>query len=274
MASRLAIGTAALALSAMATAALAQEVPAPEATEPAAAGGLKLTLGLGAGFAPDYEGSDHYVGVPLWNIQAQNLWGPTTYAQLVGPILRSNLLASDHWRLGLAGRYIAKRGSVDNNQVDDMRNVDPSLMLGPLLGYDFIAEPGRVLGIEGQVVQDVANGNGALGTLRLHGAYALSSSWTLGGEVSTSYASSDYMDAYFRVSPGDANRSGLRQFSADAGLENVYFGLSANYRFADSWSLTGIGAYKLLLNDAADSPVTKQGSDSQWLGGLLLNYHF
>ncbi len=277
MVSRLAIGTAALALSAMATAAWAQEaadVPVPTTTQEAGGSGVKLTLGAGLGMAPDYEGSDHYVAVPLWNIRAQNLYGPTTYAQLLGPILRSNLLPSDHWRLGLAGRYISKRGSVDDNQVDDMRNVDPSVMLGPMVGYDFIAEPGRLLGIEGEFIQDVANGNGGLGTVRLHGAYALSPSLVLSGQVSSSYATSDYMDAYFRVGPGDARRSGLKQYSADAGLEDVGFALAADYRFAGNWSLTGIGAYNRLLNDAADSPVTKQGSENQWFTGLMLNYRF
>lgn len=65
--------------------------------------GVNVTLGAGAGAAPDYEGSDDYELVPLWNLRVANLYHPKTFVQVIGPRLRSNFLPSDHWRLGLAG---------------------------------------------------------------------------------------------------------------------------------------------------------------------------
>ena len=50
--------------------------------------------------------------------------------------------------------------------------------------------------------------------------------------------------------------------------------LSLSYLITPHWDVTGIGAYRRLLNDAEDSPVTKEGSANQWYGGLLFNYHF
>ena len=64
-------------------------------------------------------------------------------------------------------QYIRKRGSVDNNKVDDMQNVDPSFMLGAILGYDFkFGADCASLAIDFLGRQDVANGNGFLGTLQ------------------------------------------------------------------------------------------------------------
>ncbi len=161
-------------------------------------------------------------------ISAQTIFGarPPT-SRCYGPILRSNLLPSENWRLGLAGRYIPKRGNVDDRQVDELQNVDPSVMLGGMVGYDFIVKPNQRAGFEAEVVQDVANGNGYLGTLRFTSAYSPASAWHYGFVAETSYASSDYMDAYFTVDRADANRSGLRQYDADAGIKDFGFTFSA-----------------------------------------------
>jgi outer membrane scaffolding protein for murein synthesis (MipA/OmpV family) len=269
----IALATAAMGLC---PAAWALELPAPVLSEPAPSAdkGLQLELGGGVGFAPDYEGSDHYEAVPLWNLRASDLWGPTTYVQVLGPSLRSNLLPSRNWRLGVAGRFISKRGDVDDHQVDELQNVDPSVMLGGMVGYDFIVKPNQRAGFEAEVVQDVANGNGLLGTLRFTSAYSPAGAWHYGFVAETNYASSDYMEAYFTVDQGDANRSGLRQYDADAGLKDFGFSFSVAYDVTQGLSLSGLASYKRLVGDASDSPITKQGSDNQWFGGLLLSYRF
>src|SRR3954447_4189675 len=94
--------------------AAAQDVPTfdvPTSSEETVSGrtGPVFTIGLGAAVAPDYEGSDDYKAVPLWNLRVGNLYHPDTYVQLLGPTLKSNFLPSDHWRLGVSGRYIPER---------------------------------------------------------------------------------------------------------------------------------------------------------------------
>ena len=46
------------------------------ACSPISAGAVDWTLGLGAGVAPDYQGSEDYELVPLWNIRASDLYDP------------------------------------------------------------------------------------------------------------------------------------------------------------------------------------------------------
>ena len=263
------------ALLASVTAVKAQEVPVSDIGEEQDAGsGTRWTLGLGALAYPEYQGSSDYKAAPLWNIRAQNLYHPNTYVQLLGPILTSNLIPDSHFRFGPMAQYIAKRGSVENNKVDDMQNVDPSFMLGAIAGYDFTFGEGRVLALDALGRQDVANGNGFLGTLQATYKAPIGEHWRLTFGPTTTWASDDYMQAYFGVDSRDAAQSGLDRYNADAGFKDVGANASVTYLITPHWGVTGIAAYRRLVGDAEDSPVTDEGSANQWYGGILFNYLF
>jgi MipA family protein len=237
--------------------------------------GLRFTLGAGAGVAPDYEGSDDYELVPLWNLRVANLYHPQTFIQVFGPRLRSNFLPSDHWRLGLAGQFIKERDNVENDQVDDLEKVDPSVMLGAVGGYDFFADPQQDLVLEVEGRQDVANDNGFLITAR--GTYGgqLGQRWRLNASVGSTWASDDYMSSYFGIDGADAARSGLPEYSADEGFKDVSVGAALTYRLFERWSISALGSYTRLIDDAADSPVVDDvGDENQFFGGALVNYRF
>ena len=237
--------------------------------------GPVFTIGLGAAFAPDYEGSNDYQPVPLWNLRAGNLYHPETYVQVLGPVLRSNFLPSDHWRLGVSGRYIPERDHVEDDIVDEFDSVDASFLLGVMAGYDFIAGRQQDLGIMLDVKQDVAGDNGFLGTLQGFYGAALSKRSRLGLGIETTWASEDYMSSYFGVSASDAAQSGLNQFDADEGLKDVAVSASLTYAFGKRWSVTGVGRYARLLNDAEDSPIVDdRGDANQFVVGLLANFTF
>ena len=141
------------------------ETPAPETAEPGTK--LSLTLGLGAAFAPDYEGSDDYAFVPLWNLRLGNLYHPDTFVSITGPQLRSNLVPSDHWRFGVSGRYLPDYEDVDDDKVQELRDVDQTILFGVTLGYDFVPGRQQDLALELDAQYDVAEGNGGILTPRL-----------------------------------------------------------------------------------------------------------
>jgi MipA family protein len=245
------------------------------AVDPGTGEDMSFTLGAGVGVAPDYEGSDDGELVPLLNLSVANLYHPKTFVQVLGPRLRSNFLPDDHWRLGLSGQYIKERDDVEDDQVDDLEKVDPSVMLGLLAGYDFIGDPLQDLVLELEARQDVANDNGFLASVRgLYGGQ-LTSSWRLDAFVGSTWASEDYMSSYFGVGAADAVRSGLDQFDAEEGVKDVNFGGALNYRFLERWSVTALATYSRLIGDAADSPVVDEaGDENQLFGGALVNYRF
>ena len=171
-------------------------------------------------------------------------------------------------------QYIRKRGNVQNDEVDDMQNVDPSFMLGAIVGYDFKLGEQRNLALDFLGRQDVANDNGFLGTLQATYRMPLGERWRSSLGVETTWASSDYMSSYFGVDADDAARSGLDEYDTDSGFKDVGANASLSYLITPHWDVTGIAAYRRLVDDAEDSPVTKEGSANQWYGGLLFNYHF
>jgi outer membrane protein len=251
------------------------DVPAAEVETVTQHAGPVYTFGLGAGFAPDYEGSDDYKAVPLWNLRAGNLYHPDTYVQLFGPLLRSNFLPDEHWRLGIAGRFIPERDDVDDNKVDDLKSVDASLFLGAMAGYDFLAGRQQDLSIMLNAMQDVASDNGFLGTIQGSYATALNNRTRLSLGVETTWASEDYMSSYFGIDANDAARSGLDRYNADEGFKDVALGASLSHAFSESWSVSVLGRYARLLNDAKDSPIVDdEGDANQFFAGVLANFTF
>ncbi len=100
----------------------------------------------------------------------------------------------------------------------------------------------------------------------------LRNGWFLIPGLSASYASGEYMDAYFGVTPGQARSSGLPAFSADAGFKTVGAGLLTAYSFNRNWSTTALFSYDRLIDDAANSPVTHD--KDQFTFGLGLSRRF
>jgi outer membrane protein len=240
---------------------------------PTSAMAIEWSLSAGAGIAPDYEGSDDYEPVPLWNLQAKDLYHPKTYVQLKGTKLNSNFLPSENWRLGLSGQYIGERNDVDNNKVDNLSKTDSGVMIGIMGGYDFNVGKG-VLGLEVDGRFDTKDEIGGLVTLRAKYKQPIRDNLVFSAGVDSTYATDDYMDEFFSVGAADSARSGLSTYSADAGFKDIGLQAALTYKFTPSWSVTGLGRYARLIGDAEDSPVVKVGSENQFIGGVLVGFSF
>jgi MipA family protein len=207
----------------------------------------EYTVGVGAGVAPEFEGSQHYELEPRWSVKAVDLWGEPTYAWLMhhdpsfeeaaDTNFRSNLLDDENWRLGISGQYVAKRNDVSNNAVDRLHSADSSTMLGVLTGYDFPLTDDRTLGLEVNTRYDFVKSNGYPITPGVSFVTPLAN-WTLSTRLDGTYASGDYMSNYFGISQASANRSGLHQFDANPGFKDASLSAAAIWRFALNWDLT------------------------------------
>lgn len=236
---------------------------------------VEWTIGVGAAIVPDYQGSEDYEAVPQWNLKASNLYHSDTYVQILGPKLNSNLLPHDNFRLGISGQYIAERDDVENDAVDSLPKTEDGIMLGIMAGYDLDLSQGRVIGIELDVRHDVDGNIGGLYSGRLKYMTPFGSNWVFTAVAETTYATDDYMDEYFGVTAAGAAASGLSTYDPDAGFKDVAIGTSLTYIISQRWSVTGSAKYARLIGDADDdSPVTDQGSESQFVGGLMVNLRF
>lgn len=233
----------------------------------------RLELGLGVAAAPDYEGSEDYVPVPLPYARVDLDSGQFLYLQgnhLRGLDVKTNVLPDDIYRVGPLLQYIPERDDVDNNKVDRMKDVDTSVMFGLFAGFEIERWTAEI-----EARQDVAGGNGFLLTLNAGYNMPLSAGWNLSFIVSTTYADGDYMNSYFSVDGGDSRRSGLDKFNADSGFRDVGLELMAHYNFYGNWNAMALARYTRLIGDAADSPIVDdEGSANQFFGGILFIYSF
>ena len=228
-------------------------------------------VGLGPAIVPDYEGSNDYEGtlLPIAHVQ----WRSGQYISLLGPILRINLLEDTKWNFGPMLFYRGSRSSdVSDDRVEELRRVNSAAELGAFCRYNlnrwtFLLQGGY----------DVADGHeGWLVTAGALYKHPINQCLDLSLGAVSNYASDKYMNAYFKIDPDNAARSGLREFSADAGIKDVLFPVLLNYQPQQSnWGLMGIGIYKRLVGDAEDSPVVDdEGDENQYIGSIMVTYRF
>lgn len=224
-----------------------------------------IVIGGGGAYAPDYEGSDDYEFQPF--PFASIVYDDFIFVQ--GTSLGANLLNYEGLKAGPIVRYSGGRDEDDNNALDGLGDVDDSIEVGGFVGYE--------LGIWSAaltVTQDVAGGHeGLLAEMSTGVAVPLSETVSSSIEASATWADSNYMDAFFGVSGGQALRSGYARHEADAGFKDVGIAVGLNYMVTETITVAGRAEYKKLLGDAADSPIVKdEGSDDQFFTGMFLTY--
>jgi outer membrane protein len=237
-------------------------------------------VGLGVGFAPDYEGSDDHEAIPAPFGSYQ--WASGRFVELGGTQgaehaarLSANIISSDWssgWKAGPLVQYRLERDSVDNKQVDKMENVDAATELGAFAGFKTGAWSGQ-LAFAGDVSDEH---DGYL--VYLKGVYELpvNDRFILDFGAGTSYADSNYMEAYFGVDNKNRGSSGLPDYKPDSGIKDVELTLTGLYQFNDAWGMVGSVSWTRMLNDAEDSPLVDGnggvGDENQFGGVLAVTY--
>lgn len=220
-----------------------------------------LGIGVAGGYAPDYEGSDDYEFGLGPNITAS--WNSIFYK---GKSLGANLIKGKNFKAGPILSWTSGRDEDDNSKLDGLGDVDSSIEAGGFLSYRMKPMRFRL-----EVRQDINSGHeGAL--VELSGGTTLPFDKALVFvSLGTTWASDDYMESFFGIDPGQSAASGLKEYSADAGIKDVNIGLTAGYSITSRWRVGGKLEYKRLVGDTADSPIVDD--EDQFLVGLTLSYH-
>jgi outer membrane protein len=231
--------------------------------------GGDLSLGIGPGLAPDYEGSDDYdlVPVPYGRLS----WG-RRYVELQGLKLKANLRTHPNWELGPVINFRKEAfDNADDNRVKKLDGDGNALEVGPFLGYRGLRWDSAI-----EVTKDVADGHEGWLT-KLETGYSMQPNHKtrvrLGLE--TTYGSGDYMNEYFGIDRRNAVRSRLREYDADKGFRDWGANVAAFYDIRQNWTIVGLATFNRLLADAADSPVVDdRGDENQFFMGVVGIYHF
>ena len=230
----------------------------------------KGTVGLGLGMAPDYEGSDDNEAVPMF--MGNYIFDSGRSISLMGPKLKANLLASRKVRFGPVLNYRMGRDDVDNNRVDDMKDIDDAFEAGLFAAMDI---DNFLLNLD--VLFDVSDTHDGY-TVEASAGYRwkASSTLTITPSVVLTGADADYMDTYFGINRKNVGSSSLPYYNANDGdLKDVGINVVAHYTPWEKWGIMGVVSYKKLLNDAKDSPIVDdEGNDKQLTLGVMATYRF
>jgi outer membrane protein len=227
------------------------------------------SIGLGAGFTPDYEGSDDYQGVPLLMLKGRYDSG-RSFA-LTGTNLRVNIVPSHDYSFGPILNYRHGRDDVENDRVDAMEDIDAAFELG---FYGSINLNSWLLSAE--FLADVSGEHdGMLGKASIGYRWKVSTDLAVIPRVFTTYADGDYMETYFGVNQGNRGTSGLPGYSADKGFKDAGVNLAVDYTPWEKWGISGLVSYSALLGDAKDSPIVDdEGDDQQLFFGVMGTYRW
>ncbi|MEM6903381.1 MAG: MipA/OmpV family protein [Pseudomonadota bacterium] len=233
-------------------------------------------VGAGVGMAPEYEGSEDYDIIPL--VVGRAGWNGFG-VELRGLGAAVDLLPSRRFDAGPVINFRGGRDDdVDNDVIARLREIDDAVEVGGFLRYNL--DPSFLqddrLSFEIDILSDVSDTHDGV-IAGIGAAYSWRPTEQLGVilDISTRYASSDYMETYFTVDAGNSALSGLPIFEADSGFKDVGLGATLTYDFGERWGALARLGYTQLLADAADSPIVDdEGSSSQFLAAIGITYRF
>ena len=235
----------------------------------------------GAGARPDYEGSDDltafpFLGFKMWwdsgrNISLTGAKSSGSAARLAANILDTTEVK--YFELGPVLQYRLARDDVDNNAVDSLRDVDAAVELGGFFALNF-----HPLRVQLTGVADVSDQySGGLVELVTEYTIDFTNTFNLTTGLASTWASDDYMEAYFGVTAAGSAASGLSQFDASSGMKDLGVRLTGVWKGPgdgwEHWRVMGLFSWFGLQKDAKDSPIVDDvGNDDQIYGGIAVGW--
>ncbi len=238
---------------------------------------FSATIGIGLGYTTEFPGSDDYTFTPRASFEIETSVGTFRNDQIgaqldliksgaigTGPILRINT---------------GRNNSVSDAVVAALPEIEASPEAGWFVGSGFkLANIGLnsnaiVIG-RLSAVTDVGDGHGGTqvnGSLGL--VMPINEQLRFIPSVSFNYADDNYTQAFYGVENENVTAE-LGGFNADGGIESTQFALVGIRKIDEKWSVTGVGTFDMLQGDAAESPITKRGSDTSYFAGFTINYTF
>jgi len=255
-----------------------EPVAAPPPVEEPKGNEMHAELGLGAGYRPDYEGSDHYKPIPigfarLWWDNGQRVEVRGTESSGSAVRLTSNVIPNSIFELGPVVQYRLERDEVKSGRVDKMRDISGTVEAGVYAGI--APKPWRL----GATYTYDVGGEYKGHLVELAGGWSnqLTDMFEMGLIVASTWASGGYMGKYFGVTPNESVNTGLDAYDADQGFKDVGAKLILGFGGEewDGWKIYGVTSYFRLLGDAEDSPVVDDAGDAdQFFGGIGVAYEF
>ena len=242
-----------------------------------------LTIGVGAAWLPDYEGSDDYRLVPAGAIRGKyhGISFSTNGTYLDVDLLPTNgKVTLDAGPI--AGLRFDNRRDSRDPVVSLMKRRKTAIELGGFAGVSFhgIIDPYDTLSFHLDVLHDVAHAyNSTVYDPNISFSTPISTKTYVSLSAGAEIVGSKFADYYFGVTPADvvATHGALPLYDPDGGVKNLRASLLVNHSLSGNLlgglSVFGVAQYSRLLGDFARSPiVAKRGSPNQLMAATGLAY--
>ncbi|MVZ96316.1 MipA/OmpV family protein [Sphingorhabdus sp. IMCC26285] len=246
-----------------------------------------LTIGIGGGYGPSYEGSDDYTLFPAPLAQGSvsgfdfGARGPGLYVDLV-----RDTNANGNVKF-LAGPLVRVRTDRNNNIKDSvvrsLGKKDVAIEIGATAGVSFSKVLNRFdsLTLSTDIQWDVAEAHrGRLISPNISYSTPLSTAVFTSLSLSATHVDGNYADTYFSIDAAGSAASGLPTFDAKGGWKSYGASLLGGVDLSGDardggWGVFGLVSYSKLIGDAKRSPVTSiRGDADQWFLAGGISYTF
>lgn len=254
-------------------------------SEPSVFDGDWLSVGVGVGYGPSYDGSDDYTAFPIPVLQGS--LGGIGISPRAGGIALDLLPDPDKgigFNIGPSVRLRTDRASgIKDSVVRSMGKLDRAVEVGPRVGIKVsqVFHEYDTLTLNADIGWDVAGAHkGMTVSPSLTYFTPLSKGIAVALSASAEYGDGKFNRYYYSIDGGQSADSGLPQFAAGKGFNKM--GLTAiggidldgNFLNGGFAVVAGVG-YSRMLNDAKASPVTSlRGDADQWFGAVGVGYTF
>jgi outer membrane scaffolding protein for murein synthesis (MipA/OmpV family) len=227
-----------------------------------------VAIGGGALYGPTYEGADSLRPSPIpyfdfeWNDRLSLSSDDGLHFAFVD---------WQHLSFGFAGNAKLPRKPSDDSALHRLGRVGLSLEAGGYIDYN---PPGFDISLE--VRHDIAGGHGGtVAEFNVRGQLPIGQSFVMEFGPNVNWASKNYMQSYFGITPSQSLKSGFKKFSPNGGLKDVGFTVSGAYLFDQHWRLLLEANYARLMDNVADSPLIREkGDPNQYSLSVVVAYHF
>lgn len=247
-----------------------------------------VTVGIGAGYGPSYDGSDDYVLFPAPLAQGSvggfefGARGPGLYVDMIAD---SN---SDNNVKFLAGPLVRVRMDRNSNVKKDpivglLGKEKVAVEIGATTGVSFskVINPYDTLTVGSDIQWDIAGAHkGRLISPSITYSTPLSTAIFTSLILSATHIDENYADTYFSIDQAGSAASGLPQFDADGGWKSYGASLLGGVDLSGDardggWGVYSFVSYSRMTGDAAKSPVTSlRGDADQWFVAGGVSYTF
>jgi outer membrane protein len=229
-----------------------------------------LTVGAAGFVAPRFDGDDSY----LFNVSpliSLGKAGPEARFTSRNDNISLSLIDYNGVRAGVTGKLIFER---DGDTADDLNGIDP-VRFGGEAGAFAEVYPTDWLRVRGELRHGIRSHDGVVGDVAVDAFTDVTPTIRVSGGPRISFASSDYFDAYYGISPEESAASGLSTYSPGSGVESLGVGGALTWKTTERVTTSVFSEYSRLMGPAADSSlVSERGSNNQWLFGVSATYRF